>query len=75
MRWLERCFADMTSDGDLRGYAAFDADARNSYGTIINVSSNVPQLMGSGHIAFTVDEGATGGRYRRGSSISGCHAE
>ena len=57
-------FADMTSDGDLRGYAAYDADAQNSDDAIANVPSNVPQLMGSGHIAFTVDEGATGGRYQ-----------
>ena len=57
-------FADMTSDGDLRGYAAFNEDAKSSDDAIANLPSNVPELMGSGHIAFTVDEGATGGRYQ-----------
>lgn len=57
-------FADMTSDGDLRGYAAFDADTPSPDNDDPTLPANVPQLMGSGHIAFTVDEGATGGRYQ-----------
>ena len=52
-------FADMTSDGDLRGYAAFNADSPSPDNDDPTLPANVPQLMGSGHIAFTVDEGAT----------------
>ncbi len=61
---VKTLLADMTSDGDLRGYVAFDADAKSSDDAIANLPSNVPELMGSGHIAFTIDEGATGGRYQ-----------
>ena len=57
-------FADMTSNGDLRGYVAFDADTHFSDDFDASKPSNVGQLIGSGHIAFTVDEGATGGRYQ-----------
>ena len=47
-------FAEMTSDGDLRGYAAFDAEAKSPDNENSAKPSNVPQLLGSGHIAFTV---------------------
>ena len=61
---VKTLFADMTSDGDLRGYVAFDADKLCSSNQDPSKPSNVQQLIGSGHIAFTVDEGATGGRYQ-----------
>ena len=57
-------FADMTSNGDLRGYAAFDPDNRLSSDDEPSKPSNVKRLIGSGHIAFTIDEGVTGGRYQ-----------
>ncbi len=61
---LSTLFADMTSDGDLRGYAAFDADAKGLDDFDVSMPANLRKLMGSGHVAFTVDQGATGGRYQ-----------
>ncbi len=57
--------ADVTSDGALRGYARFDAGrlddllARES-----GSGQTVPSLMGSGHLAFTVDQGPDTERYQ-----------
>lgn len=55
--------ADMTSDGTLRGYAQFDADrvAALDTGPILGP---VPGLLGAGHLAFTVDQGADTERYQ-----------
>ncbi|MBT6414910.1 Hsp33 family molecular chaperone HslO [Candidatus Puniceispirillum sp.] len=55
-------FADITETGAMRGYTAFAEDTAavvSVYGV-----SNLPQIMGTGYMAFTVDEGATGGRYQ-----------
>ena len=55
-------FADITETGAMRGYTAFDegsAVVMPAHGI-----SNLPQIMGGGYMAFTVDEGATGGRYQ-----------
>jgi len=55
-------FADITETGAMRGYTAFAEDATpvvTPHGV-----SNLPQIMGTGYMAFTVDEGATGGRYQ-----------
>ena len=55
-------FADITETGAMRGYTAFDSDAA----PVVSMHgvSNLPQIMGTGYMAFTVDEGATGGRYQ-----------
>jgi molecular chaperone Hsp33 len=55
-------FADITETGAMRGYTAFDNDAA----PVVSMHgvSNLPQIMGTGYMAFTVDEGATGGRYQ-----------
>jgi molecular chaperone Hsp33 len=55
--------ADMTSAGALRGYAQFDADAIAALdqGPVL---SPVPALIGAGHLAFTVDQGADTERYQ-----------
>lgn len=51
--------ADVTSDGDLRGYARFDADA------LVTVrEASVPALLGGGYLAFTVDQGPKTERYQ-----------
>ena len=46
--------ANMTNDGDMRGYAKYDADTLP--GTD-NTGAMVPRLLGAGHLAFTVDQG------------------
>lgn len=52
--------ADMTSDGDLRGYAAFDKDRVAT----INSAASVPDLLGAGYLAFTADPGPPADRYQ-----------
>ena len=60
--------ADMTSDGDMRGYAKYDADALP--GTE-NTGAMVPRLLGAGHLAFTVDQGPNTDRYQGITELSG----
>lgn len=69
---------DLTSDGALRGYAQFD-DARLA-ATIAGEAldpvsalpaSPIPRLLGSGHMAFTVDQGADTERYQGVVSLDG----
>lgn len=53
--------ADMTSEGQLRGYAQFDAgrlDAAMSDAPDCGIGNSVPHLLGAGHLAFTIDQGA-----------------
>ncbi|HCP18703.1 MAG TPA: hypothetical protein DIT62_05485 [Alphaproteobacteria bacterium] len=56
--------ADVTTDGATRGYMGYDQDANLDH---IDTDSNSPapmmQLMGGGHLAFTVDQGKKG-RYQ-----------
>jgi molecular chaperone Hsp33 len=52
--------ADMTSAGDLRGYAAFDADRLAS----IETTASVPEVLGTGYLAFTADPGPPADRYQ-----------
>ena len=63
--------ADMTSEGHLRGYAGFDADrlvaavghsAVEPGGT--EISPGVAELLGTGHLAYTVDQGPDMERYQ-----------
>jgi molecular chaperone Hsp33 len=66
--------ADVTTDGALRGYAQFDADA------VAKLDTNrpsVPRLFGAGHLAFTVDQGTHTERYQgivdlTGSTLAEC---
>ena len=50
-------FADITSDGCLRGYVGLKENFKNE-----NV--NLVKLMGSGHISFTLDQGKYSKRYQ-----------
>ena len=50
-------FADITSDGCLRGYVGLKENFKNE-----NV--NLIKLMGSGHISFTLDQGKYSKRYQ-----------
>ena len=67
---------DITSDGALRGYAQFDraavADAGND-----GPRQQVPRLLGNGHLALTVDQGADTQRYQgivplEGATLADC---
>lgn len=64
--YVKTLLADMTSDGALRGYTAFDAGAPPPVGTDMaeSLPASVPALLGSGYAAFTVDQGSENGRYQ-----------
>lgn len=53
--------ADVTSGGDLRGYAQFDAERLARLG---DAPLSVPRLLGAGYLAFTVDQGSHTERYQ-----------
>lgn len=55
--------ADVTSVGDVRAYAQFDEEALKAAGDDV-VIAPAPALLGKGHIAFTVDQGANTDRYQ-----------
>ncbi|UUX51940.1 Hsp33 family molecular chaperone HslO [Nisaea acidiphila] len=61
--------ADITSEGHLRGYAAFDAEAATAAAEDGEVT--VPRLIGGGYIAFTVDQGEDTERYQGIVPLSG----
>ena len=54
---------DVTSDGDLRGYAEVDRAAYAGLGTA-GPEGPVPRHLGAGHLAFTVDQGPDMDRYQ-----------
>jgi molecular chaperone Hsp33 len=62
--------ADVKTDGAVRGYAQFDA---NRLGEVTERGENpsVPQLLGTGYIAFTVDQGDDTERYQGIVEITG----
>jgi len=65
---VKTLFADITEEGHLRGYAAFD-DSPSALGAAELAHDpagpvNLGPVMGGGYIAFTVDEGTTSGRYQ-----------
>lgn len=62
--------ADLTSDGALRGYAQFDADAVAALGDGWR-DGPVPHLLGAGYLAFTVDQGPDTDRYQGIVDLSG----
>jgi molecular chaperone Hsp33 len=61
--------ADVTSTGDVRGYAQFDAE--RLAGADIDSSAPVPTLLGNGYLAFTVDQGEHTERYQGIVELSG----
>jgi molecular chaperone Hsp33 len=58
--------ADVTSGGDMRGYAQYDADRLDAAvaGHDGPIGDSVPLLLGAGYLAFTVDQGAGTERYQ-----------
>ena len=67
--YVKTLLADMTSDGALRGYAAFDDEAEPQIGA--DAVADMPALLGSGYVAFTVDQGGENGRYQGIVELSG----
>jgi molecular chaperone Hsp33 len=61
---LSMLVVDVTSAGDLRGYAQFDAAAVEAVAAAGAPQPSVPRLLGSGYLAFTVDQGQHTERYQ-----------
>ncbi|MBP7339026.1 Hsp33 family molecular chaperone HslO [Niveispirillum sp.] len=56
--------SDVTSVGDLRGYARFDADRLAEQRTHKGFKADLGSLLGAGYVAFTVDQGEHTERYQ-----------
>jgi len=56
--------ADVTSGGDVRGYAQFDAGRLEALTAGAGSGLSVPRLLGAGYLAFTVDQGVNTERYQ-----------
>ena len=63
--------ADVKTDGAVRGYAQFDAKRLGEVVPESGESPSVPDLLGKGYIAFTVDQGDDTERYQGIVSITG----
>lgn len=69
---------DVTSDGAMRGYAQFDADAiARAAESATGPQQMVPKLIGNGVMAITVDQGADTQRYQgivplEGATLADC---
>ncbi|MEQ8666856.1 MAG: Hsp33 family molecular chaperone HslO [Rhodospirillales bacterium] len=62
--------ADVSSDGDFRCYARYDAD-RVAEVAATDSAPSLPRLLGKGHIAFTVDQGPDTERHQGITEITG----
>ena len=72
---LSAMVADVKSPGDLRGYAKFEPEAIAAFEA--DARPSIPRILGGGHIAFTVDQGADTERYQgivalEGQSLADC---
>lgn len=63
--------ADMTSDGEMRGYASFSEEGIDQAQAAEAAGSPVPRLLGGGYLAFTVDQGPDTERYQGIVELSG----
>jgi len=64
--------ADITSDGDMRGYARFDADKLAAAEADQSLADQpVQRYLGKGFLAFTVDQGPDTERYQGIVELSG----
>lgn len=64
---LRLMVADITSAGDMRAYAQYDADrlaAAMAAAPDSGLGDSVPHLLGAGYLAFTVDQGPDTERYQ-----------
>ncbi len=60
--------SDITSQGHLRGYAGFDAER---LAAVAEGEEGVAELIGRGHLAYTVDQGPDMERYQGIVALSG----
>lgn len=72
---ISQLVVDVTSGGDVRGVAHFDEARLNAAvekaGGIAALGDRVPALMGSGYLAFTVDQGPETERYQGITELTG----
>lgn len=61
--------ADFTSSGAMRGYARYDEERLDA--ALKAEGAEVPRLLGVGHLAFTVDQGADMERYQGIAALDG----
>lgn len=62
---LSLIVADVTTRGSVRGYARFDTKK------LAAATNTLPDLLGKGYLAFTVDQGADSDRYQGIVELSG----
>ncbi|TCS64969.1 molecular chaperone Hsp33 [Varunaivibrio sulfuroxidans] len=67
---LSMILIDLGSDGAMRGYARFDADGVNMLEDA-DTAPDTAHLLGAGHMAFTVDQGADMERYQGVTALTG----
>jgi len=63
---IRMVMADVQSEGGMRAYARYHADALPD-----DEEAGVPELLGTGHIAFTVDQGPDTTRYQGITALDG----
>lgn len=68
---LRMLVVDVTSQGEMRGYAGFDQDRIAALMTAAEGRPTVPQLFGKGYLAFTVDQGSYSERYQGIVALTG----
>lgn len=72
---IAQMVVDVTSGGDIRGVAHFDAERLAAVvekaGGVAAVGDRVPRLLGSGYLAFTVDQGPDTERYQGITELTG----
>lgn len=68
---LRMMVVDVTSDGEMRGYAGFDQARIERLMAESDGQLTVPQLFGQGYLAFTVDQGTYSERYQGIVTLTG----
>jgi len=68
---LRMMVVDVTSEGEMRGYAGFDRERLAALMAEAGSQPSVPQLFGKGHLAFTVDQGSYSERYQGIVALNG----
>jgi molecular chaperone Hsp33 len=68
---VKTLMADVTSEGGLRGYASYDAEAVEAVAVAHGADAPLQRLTEGGYIAFTVDQGLNADRYQGIVELSG----
>lgn len=66
---ISMMMSDVTSQGDIRAYAHIDEEALKQAEQ--KTGELIPRLLGTGHLAFTVDQGPDMDRYQGISELTG----